>query len=111
VDEELGLLVVSATGAVEACSAGALRRVFDVADAAGHLRVLVDLTRLDDVDPALALILLEQDERLAASGGWLWIVHGTAELAAALRWSGVSTRVRTSPQALARTAEQVEASC
>jgi anti-anti-sigma regulatory factor len=79
-DDDLGLLVVTATGGVGECAATALRRVFDAAAAAGHLRVLVDLTDLDDVDPAVAVTFLEQDERLTARGGWLWLVHGTAEL-------------------------------
>jgi anti-anti-sigma regulatory factor len=95
-DEELGLLMVTATGGLDERSADALRRVFDVAVATGHLRVLVDLTGLDDVDPAVAATFLEQDERLTALGGWLWLVHSTVELGAALRSAGVTTRVRTS---------------
>ncbi len=97
-DEELGLLMVTATGVLNEHSAAALRRVFDAAAAAGHLRVLVDLTVLDDVDPAVAVTFLEQDERLTALGGWLWLVHGSEELGAALRSAGVATRVRTSRQ-------------
>jgi anti-anti-sigma regulatory factor len=95
-DEELGLLMVTPTGGLDERSADALCRVFDAAVTAGHLRVLVDLTGLDDVDPAVAATFLEQDERLTALGGWLWLVHGTAELGAALRSAGVTTRVRTS---------------
>lgn len=95
-DEELGVLMVTARGSVDECSAGALRRVFDAAVGAGHLRVLVDLTDLDDVNPTVAATFLEQDERLTALGGWLWLVHGAAELGAALRSAGVTPRVRTS---------------
>jgi len=99
-DEELGLLMVTATGVLNERSADALCRVFDVAVTAGHLRVLVDLTDLNDVEPAVAVTFLEQDERLTALGGWLWLVHGSTELGDALRSAGVAPPVRTSRQAL-----------
>lgn len=95
-DEELGLLMVRLTGSIGRCSSHALRRVFATATDAGHLRVLVDLTGLDDVDDAVAATLLEQDEQLTARGGWLWLVHGATELGAARRSVCVSPRVRTS---------------
>jgi anti-anti-sigma regulatory factor len=99
-DDELGVLLVTATGAVDDHSSVALRRVFGAARAAGHVRVVVDLTSLDDVDPALATAFLEQDELLTARGGWLWLVHGSAELGTALRSARVTTPVRTSPRVL-----------
>jgi anti-anti-sigma regulatory factor len=98
-DEQLGLLMVTATGGVGRHSADGLRRVFDVALATGHRRVLVDLTGLADVDEAVAATFLRQDELLTSVGGWLWIVHGTDALGAALREAGVAPRVRTSRRA------------
>jgi anti-anti-sigma factor len=99
-DDALDVVMVTITGHADEHSAAALSQVFDAAATAGHLRVLVDLTGLDDVDPAVAVTFLEQDERLTALGGWLWLVHGSEELGAALRAAGVATRVRTSRQVL-----------
>ena len=99
-DETLDLLVLTATGVVDEHSSDALRRVFETATGAGYLRMLVDLTGLDDVNPAVAGTFLQQDELLTERGGWLWLVHGTEQLAAALRATGVSTRVRTPPRVL-----------
>lgn len=95
-DEELGVLMITVTGCVDEHSALALRRAFDTATAAGHVRVVADLTALDDVDTAVAATFLELDEMLTARGGWLWLVHGATELGSALRSAGVVPQVRPS---------------
>jgi len=97
-DEELGVLMLTVTGGTDATSSLRLRRVFDAATLAGHRRVLVDLTALDEVDQLVAETFLEQDERLTAEGGWLWLVHGGAQLGEALRMAGLAARISTSAQ-------------
>jgi hypothetical protein len=94
------MVLVQLRGDVTAFSASACRRVLD---AAGRVtdRVVVDLSALDDVDPALALVLLEVDDRLARSGGWLWLVHGPGRAGSSLRFIGVHDRIRSSPSLLA----------
>ncbi|MEO7981436.1 MAG: STAS domain-containing protein [Sporichthyaceae bacterium] len=96
-DEELGLVMIALRGAVTTRSAGAVHRVVDAALAGGWTRVLIDLRHLDDVDPALALVLLECDEQLTEAGGWLWLVHGAGAPGSSLRFMGVHDRVRSAP--------------
>ena len=97
VDDELGLVMLTLRGTPTPHSAAAVRRLVGTALAAGSARVLVDLHELDDVDPALALVLLECDDDLAAAGGWLWLVHGAGSAGSSLRFMGVHDRVRSSP--------------
>lgn len=97
VDAELGILLVSLGGEPTRRSAAGLERVVATAVAAGHRRVLVDLRELADVDPALAVVLLEADDDLTELGGWLWLVHGAGAAGSSLRFMGVHDRVPSSP--------------
>lgn len=96
-NKDLGLAQLELTGHLTCESADAARRVLKAATAAGLKRVIIDVRDLDDVDPRLALALLEYSERLTRDGGWLWLVHGAGNAGSALRYMGVHDRVRSSP--------------
>ncbi len=96
-DDELGLATITLTGELSQGSAGSLRRLLDTAVESGQRRVLIDLSALDDIDPSVALVLLEYDELLTAAGGWLWLVHNRGAVGSSLRFMGVHDRVRSSP--------------
>jgi anti-anti-sigma regulatory factor len=99
-DREHGMVRVVLTGALTENAAVAARRVLDAVPG-GTQRVIVDLRRLDDVDASLALVLLEQDERLARAGGWLLLVHGPGRAGSSLRFMGLHDRIRSSPSLVA----------
>lgn len=96
-DASLQLAMVELCGPLSRASAPRARRVIDSAAAAGMRHVIVDLSGLDDVDPELALVLLEEDDSLQRSGGWLWLVHGVGNVGSSLRYLGVYPRVPSSP--------------
>jgi hypothetical protein len=96
-DDELGILLVGLSGEPTRRSAAGVERVLAAAVAAGHRQVVLDLRELTDVDPALALVLLEADEDLTELGGWLWLVHGAGAAGSSLRFMGVHDRVPSSP--------------
>jgi len=93
-DHRIALVVLS--GALTTHAAAAARRVL-AAVPPDTPRVVVDLRALDDVDPSLALVLLEQDDRLARADGWLCLIHGAGRAGSSLRFMGVHDRIRSSP--------------
>lgn len=96
-NKDLGLAQLTLSGPVTGQSADAARRVLDTATRAGLKRVIIDVRDLDDVDPHLAITLLEHNEELVREGGWLWLVHGAGNAGTSLRHMGVHDRVRSSP--------------
>jgi anti-anti-sigma regulatory factor len=95
-DEAHEIALVELSGALNPHSAAAARRVLAAA-ADTEPRLVVDLRRLTDVDPALALALLETADGLARDGGWLCLVHGRGRAGSSLRFMGVHDRIRSSP--------------
>lgn len=96
-DPSLDLAMVELRGSLTRRSAPCARRIIDAASEAGLRHVIVDLSGLDDVDPELALVLLEEDQDLQRRGGWLWLVHGVGKVGSSLRYLGVYPRVPSSP--------------
>jgi anti-anti-sigma regulatory factor len=99
-DDAHGIVLVTLSGPVTDNTARTVRRVLGAA-AATHARVIVDLRRLRDVDPALALVLLEHDDRLAQAGGRLCLIHGPGRAGSSLRFMGLHDRIRSSPSLVA----------
>jgi hypothetical protein len=97
VHKKLGVAQLELSGHLTGQSADATRRVLKAATKAGVQRVIIDVCDLDDVDPHLALALLDYNQRLARDGGWLWLVHGAGNVGSTLRYLGVHDRVRSSP--------------
>lgn len=97
INKHLGLAQLELSGHVTWESADATRRMLDTAAKAGLNRVIIDLRDLDDVDPHLALALLDGNRRLAREGGWLCLIHGAGNVGSALRLMGVHERVGSSP--------------
>jgi anti-anti-sigma regulatory factor len=96
-NKDLGLAQLELSGHVTWESANATRRVLEAATTVGVKRVIIDLRDLDDLDPHLALTLLEYNRRLARDGGWLWLVHNAGNVGSSLRLLGVHDRVHSSP--------------
>ena len=94
---DLGLAQLEFSGHLTWHSADAARRVLKAATTAGLNRVIIDMRDLDNIDPPLALTLLEYNLRLARDVGWLRLVHGAGNAGSALRYLGVHDRVRSSP--------------
>jgi anti-anti-sigma regulatory factor len=94
---DLGLAQLELSGHVTWESADTTRRMLDAVATAGMNHVIIDLRDLDDVDPHLALALLDGNRRLAREGGWLWLIHGAGNVGSALRLMGVHERVSSSP--------------
>ena len=99
-DDDHGIVLVTLSGRLTDSAARAARRVLGAA-AVCHSRVIVDLRRLGDVDPELALVLLELDDGLTRAGGWLWLVHGPGRAGSSLLFMGLHDRIRSSPSLVA----------
>ena len=97
VNQDLGLAQLEFSGHVTSRSADATRRLLRLAATVGLKRVIIDLRDLDDVDPHLALALLDFNNRFARDGGWLCLVHGAGNAGSSLRLMGVHDRIQSSP--------------
>ncbi|MGZ4604237.1 MAG: STAS domain-containing protein [Kineosporiaceae bacterium] len=91
------LAQISLQGALDARSAPGLRRVLDAAVTGGAAHVIVDLHRLEDVDGAVAAVLLDFTDLCEQQGGWLWLVHGADPPGCTLRRMDLHWRLASSP--------------
>jgi hypothetical protein len=91
------LAQISLRGPARPSSPAALRRVLESAVSAGATMVIVDLHPMESFDPALGQTLLDFDQRLELSGGWLRLVHGADPAGSVLRLTGMHDRIGSSP--------------
>lgn len=68
-----GCTIVQVWGELYTSRLGELSRALDALVRAGHTRILLDLSRLYDLDGDAISVLSRWRTALAASGGWLWL--------------------------------------